>query len=217
MKANAPLVQPQEFLETDSAVTMEMGRCTEEQAVQVNKEEQVNQDNQDNQKNQVKRGRPRKTEAEREKTMKERAEHGTMPLCDEKNCHAWQFGRCIALWNNDFGGKRCPFYKPMSVCQKERKDALTKMIQDGRMDLVEKYKAVLSDLGVFDMEDGYADRAADDLARYSDQYLQELLADAGAQPGLPGQPEQDELPEQSTGCAQSGQSAPDGGDAWDDE
>ena len=229
MRANAPLVQTQESWGAGTAVEKETNGHNKEQGFQgkqVNRGKQVNQGNRVNQpqktdqENQAKRGRPRKAEAAGGKTEKgrtRREERDTLPFCGEEDCHAWRFGRCTALWDNDFGGKRCPFYKPMGVCQKERRDSLTRMIQAGRMDLVGKYKTVLSDLGVLDMEDGYADRASDDLARYSEQYLQELLAQKGTQTGLPGQPERDGQPEQSAGCAQSGQFTQDGGDEWDDE
>lgn len=192
MKVNAPLAMPQGTCETAAAGAKETNE---------NKGSSVNLMNPINSEKRGRRGRPRKTEAACEKTVK--AERGIFPVCDEGNCHAWQFGRCNALWNNDFGGRRCPFYKPVEVCRREQKDGLTKLIENGRMDLVEKYKTVLSDLGVFDMEDGYTDRVAADLASYSEQYLQELLAEAETQAS--------EKATQESGSTQ------DGGDEWDDE
>lgn len=131
--------------------------------------------------NNRKRGRRSKGEILREKAEKDKAEWERLPFCEEKSCHAWQDGRCIALSDNYFGGRPCPFYKKRDVCQRERKECLTKLIQTGRIDLVDKYKPVLEDLGVFDMTDGYAERAAADLERYSDECLRELIAEAETQ------------------------------------
>lgn len=138
-------------------------------------------DETENKKNNQKRGRRSKEEILREKAEKDKAEWERLPFCEEKSCHAWQDGRCIALSDNYFGGRSCPFYKKLDVCQRERKECLTKLIRAGRMDLVEKYKSVLADLGVFGLTDGYTERAAADLERYSEECLRELIAEAGTQ------------------------------------
>lgn len=35
-----------------------------------------------------------------------------LPKCNESSCFACDRGRCVALNNNDFGERKCPFYKP---------------------------------------------------------------------------------------------------------
>jgi len=128
----------------------------------------------------MKKKRRSNKETLREKTEKAKAEREKMPACERTDCHAWQDGKCVALWDNHFGSRSCPFYKLRSVCQKEQQECLAKLIREGRMDLVEKYKTVLVELGISAPVDAYAERAAAELEKYKEECLNELLAGEGA-------------------------------------
>ena len=43
--------------------------------------------------------------------------------CDVKSCFAYHSGSCIVLYDNDFGGRKCPFYK-----SKAQRDQETKIV-----------------------------------------------------------------------------------------
>ena len=43
------------------------------------------------------------------------------PLCAKDDCAACVNKRCIALRDNDFGSKECPFYKTKEQNEKENK------------------------------------------------------------------------------------------------
>lgn len=130
--------------------------------------------------------------------MKTEGNQVSLPPCEKKDCHAWQDGKCTALSDNRFGSRPCPFYKKLDVCRQERSECLDKLIRSGRMDVVEKYKSVLAELGIFGLADKFIDRAAEALERYSEECMRELLAgvrdmpeDCGSQdmPGSPGEGE----------------------------
>lgn len=112
----------------------------------------------------------------REKAGKEKAEWERLPLCGRKDCHAWQGKRCTALSDNCFGRRQCPFYKEREACRRERRACFSRLVEAGRIDLVEKYRPVLAELGVFDFGDGFTDRAAAELERYSEECLRRLAA-----------------------------------------
>ena len=124
------------------------------------------------------RRKPRRSRDEilREKAEKEKAEWERLPLCGRKDCHAWQGKRCTALSDNCFGRMQCPFYKEREACRRERKAYFSRLVEVGRIDLVEKYRPVLAELGVFDFGDGFTDRAAAELERYSEECLRGLAA-----------------------------------------
>lgn len=42
-------------------------------------------------------------------------------LCNASACFAHKDGHCIALNDNDFGDKKCPFFKTKAQVEKERK------------------------------------------------------------------------------------------------
>lgn len=111
----------------------------------------------------------------------------TEPVCRaHPDCHAWKNGRCIALTDTDFGTRGCPFYKNRDQNEWEQQDALERLIDKGRMDLIEKYKVPLLKLGVLpdeeeinsssgSLEDPYIDQIAAELDQYSEQCMDELL------------------------------------------
>ena len=112
---------------------------------------------------------------------------GNEPVCGaHPDCHAWKGGRCMALTDTDFGTRDCPFYKNKDQNEWEQQDALERLIDQGRLDLIEKYKTPLVKLGILpdtdgivrgssDLEDPYIDQIAAELEQYSEQYVQELL------------------------------------------
>jgi len=115
----------------------------------------------------------------------------TFPVCDRCDCHAWQNGRCMALADNDFGSRSCPFYKNRDVNREEQKRCMERLIKTGRIELIKKYRKVLESFGLFDVTDAFADRVADELEQYSDDVLQELLGD-GQETRASGTPESEE-------------------------
>lgn len=130
--------------------------------------------------------RTRRTAEERAQVReeKERQEWEAMPACTaHPDCHAWKDGKCVALSDNYFSGRGCPFYKDRDKNRKEQRECLESLVRAGRADLIEKYEKVLLELGIFDTEDGYTDRVAGELKRYSDECLEEFLADAAASGG----------------------------------
>ena len=42
------------------------------------------------------------------------------PTCGALDCDANEEGRCIALRKNDFGNRKCPFYKTKEEAEKDR-------------------------------------------------------------------------------------------------
>lgn len=100
----------------------------------------------------------------------------TFPVCDRSDCHAWQDGKCMALEDNDFGSRSCPFYKNRDVNREEQEKCMMHLIKTGRKDLIKKYKRVNDYLRMSNMPDAFADRVADELEQYSKDVLQELLA-----------------------------------------
>lgn len=43
-----------------------------------------------------------------------------LPVCAKEDCAACSGGQCVALTDNDFGGKKCPFYKTREQNEKEQ-------------------------------------------------------------------------------------------------
>lgn len=44
----------------------------------------------------------------------------TFPICKAAECAAYEGGRCIVLTDNDFGGRKCPFFKTREQVAKEK-------------------------------------------------------------------------------------------------
>ena len=118
----------------------------------------------------AKAGRPKSEEKIRE-------EREQFPVCGaHPDCHAWQEGRCIALMDNSFGERDCPFYKNKSRTRKGQQECLKCLVKNGRTNLLEKYKKVLGRLGVFDAADGYMETAAAELERYDGECMKNFLS-----------------------------------------
>lgn len=118
----------------------------------------------------AKAGRPKSEEKIRE-------EREQFPVCGaHPDCHAWQEGRCIALMDNSFGERDCPFYKNKSRNRKEQQECLKCLVKNGRTNLLEKYKKVLGRLGVFDAADGYMETAAAELEWYDGECMKNFLS-----------------------------------------
>ena len=136
---------------------------------------------------QHKRGRRSREEMRQLQLEREELETVSFPVCTaHPDCHAWKGGRCMALTDTDFGTRDCPFYKNKDQNEWEQQDALERLIDQGRLDLIEKYKTPLVKLGILpdtdgivrgssDLEDPYIDQIAAELEQYSEQYVQELL------------------------------------------
>lgn len=86
-----------------------------------------------------------------------RAEEKTAPLekCRELSCFANENGFCRALGDTDFGMRRCPFYKTKEDALTDQLDALQRLVDKGRFDLIEKYRGTLETLGILESGDSF--------------------------------------------------------------
>lgn len=130
------------------------------------------------------------------------------PVCREHpDCHAWEKGRCVALADTDFGTRGCPFYKNKEQNEWEQQDALERLLDKNRMDLIEKYRVPLVKLGILPDEDGtvtgsasgeledpYIDQITAELEQYSEQCMDELL-----ESGTPGATEESDAAWEDSG------------------
>lgn len=78
-----------------------------------------------------------------------------LPQCRELSCFANREGFCDALSDTDFGMRRCPFYKTVEDAISDQLDALQRLVDMGRFDLIEKYRGTLEALGILDCEDSF--------------------------------------------------------------
>lgn len=156
-----------------------------------------------------KRGRRSREELQQLQAERAQLETGSSPLCTaHPDCHAWSDGRCMALEDNNFGGRDCPFYKNRTVNMEQRRAGLKRLIQTGRSDLLHKYRKSFEALGLFDVPDAYTAQAIKELEQYSEEYLQGLTSSetdeadeageteeaggTGRVGGMAGEPEEDE-------------------------
>ena len=114
----------------------------------------------------------------------------------------------MALADNDFGGRDCPFYKNRTINMEQRRAGLKRLIRTGRSDLLHKYRKSFEALGLFDVPDAYTAQAIKELeqySEYSEEYLQVLTSSetdesveteeaggTGRVGGMAGEPEEDE-------------------------
>lgn len=61
------------------------------------------------------------------------------PHCDMTNCAANHVSTCMALQNNNFNGKTCPFFKTKEQNREEKQAALDFLASHNRTDLIDKY------------------------------------------------------------------------------
>ena len=91
----------------------------------------------------------------------EQAQTGTeeetalLEKCRELTCFANENGFCSALGDTDFGMRRCPFYKTKEDALTDQLDALQRLIDKGRFDLIEKYRGTLETLGILESGDSF--------------------------------------------------------------
>ena len=78
-----------------------------------------------------------------------------LPQCRELSCFANREGFCDALSDTDFGMRRCPFYKTVEDAISDQLDALQRLVDMGRFDLIEKYRGTLEALGILDCDDSF--------------------------------------------------------------
>lgn len=57
----------------------------------------------------------------------------------KKDCFANADGYCICLTNNDFGGRRCLFYKTKTKAATERKKVEKQLKRKGKTGLIDMY------------------------------------------------------------------------------
>lgn len=108
--------------------------------------------------------------AEKEKEIRE-----SYPRCRaHPDCHAWEDGRCVALRDNNFGRRGCPFYKNREVNRKEQGECLKRLIESGKSYLVEEYRKTFEYLGIYPASDDFAQQTADELERFSQEVWREL-------------------------------------------
>lgn len=126
---------------------------------------------------QHKRGRQSREELQQLQAEKAQLEKGSAPLCTaHPDCHAWSEGRCMALADNDFGGRDCPFYKNRTVNMEQCRAGLKRLIRTGRSDLLQKYRKSFEELGLFDVPDADTAQAIRELEQYSEEYLRGITS-----------------------------------------
>lgn len=86
------------------------------------------------------------------------------PRCRKLSCFANRKGLCNALSDTDFGMRRCPFYKNCDDAMAESLDALQRLVDLGRFDLIEKYRGALEAMGILDCEDSFFSEHGEDIA-----------------------------------------------------
>ena len=62
-----------------------------------------------------------------------------IPCPEHKDCFANTGGHCTCLMNNDFGRRRCPFYKKKEQYESELEKTRYTLTKKGRTDLIETY------------------------------------------------------------------------------
>lgn len=75
------------------------------------------------------------------------------PECQRTGCYNNIKGKCVALEDNDFGHRGCPFFVPSEQVREEQKLCLRRLLDEGREDLIERYGDQLAELGIVDLGD----------------------------------------------------------------
>ena len=86
-----------------------------------------------------------------------------LPQCRELSCFANREGFCEALSDTDFGMRRCPFYKTVEDAISDQLDALQRLVDMGRFDLIEKYRGTMEALGILECEDSFFHEHSEDI------------------------------------------------------
>ena len=75
------------------------------------------------------------------------------PECGRADCYNCIDGSCVALNDNDFGHRECPFFIRTEQALKNQKASLERLIDEGREDLLKKYGAQLAALDIVELGD----------------------------------------------------------------
>lgn len=75
------------------------------------------------------------------------------PECKRTECYNCMKGKCVALEDNDFGHRECPFFVPSEQVREKQKLCLRRLLDEGREDLIEQYGDQLAALGIVDLGD----------------------------------------------------------------
>ena len=105
--------------------------------------------------------------------------------CEKSDCFCWHYGGCTGLRNAKFRHNDCPFYKTREQSWRETERAYRKLVEEGRFDLIEKYKDYYKAVGLYDPED------VDDI---NDPELYEMFQDMKAVEMTLRESMQDETP-----------------------
>ena len=75
------------------------------------------------------------------------------PECGRADCYNCIDGSCVALNDNDFGHRECPFFIRTEQAIKNQRASLERLIDEGREDLLKKYGAQLAALDIVELGD----------------------------------------------------------------
>ena len=75
------------------------------------------------------------------------------PECHRTECYNSVEGKCIALGDNDFGRRECPFFVTFGQARESQKKCLKRLLDEGREDLIERYGDQLVMMGIIDLGD----------------------------------------------------------------
>ncbi len=104
------------------------------------------------------------------------------PACGEAECFACREGKCCILTDSNFGDRPCPFRKTWDQVVREQKTGLEKLILNGRYDLIQKYRKVLADLGIFLMQDDDVQEMFKELDLFAEADMKNLLDEMEGDP-----------------------------------
>ena len=93
------------------------------------------------------------------------------PNCERNRCFSCIGGKCMALRDNDFGHRGCPFYKPFEQARREQKECFRRLVRSGKVDLIFKYRQFLIDMDIFDLADEELEGIFQELQAYEAQGL----------------------------------------------
>ena len=93
------------------------------------------------------------------------------PDCERSRCFSCIGGKCVALTDNDFGHRGCPFFKPFEQARREQKACFRRLVQRGRVDLIFKYRKFLIGMDIFDLADEELEGIFQELQAYEAQGL----------------------------------------------
>ena len=75
------------------------------------------------------------------------------PVCHRAGCYNCVEGKCVALEDNNFGSRECPFFVVSSQVKETQKRCLIRLLDEEREDLIEKYGDQLAEMGIVALGD----------------------------------------------------------------